>query len=416
MTLTLTVHRGTRTIGGSCIEIAGPDGERLILDAGLPLDAPRGMSGLLPESLDLTRPATLLISHAHLDHWGLLQELPANWTVWSGAKTAELIRLSAEITDSPITRRIQTWHSRSGSLSIGGFTVTPTLTDHSAPDAYMLRIEGFGRRILYTGDFRVHGRKSTLVEKMIAEPPKAVDVLLMEGTNLGTDKPVVTEKALEDEFVALAKETRRHVFVSWSAQNVDRTVTLFRAARRTGRNLVVDLYGADVLRRIVDGTDLPVPGPDFPDLRVLITPSGKRLYTRLGREDYVTEMATKPFSTSRKRLAGEPAIIMLRDSMLKEFEADALGFTPEDAYVFSSWSGYLDPGDPTSGWARARAAGAKTVKLHTSGHAGPKDLSRFASAIAPKALVPVHGLGWDDPGIALPPVRRLADGEVWALT
>lgn len=41
MTLTLTVHRGTKAIGGSCIEIAGSGGERLILDAGRPLDAPR---------------------------------------------------------------------------------------------------------------------------------------------------------------------------------------------------------------------------------------------------------------------------------------------------------------------------------------------------------------------------------------
>jgi ribonuclease J len=42
MTLTLTVHRGTRQIGGSCIEIAHPSGDRPILDAGRPLDAPEG--------------------------------------------------------------------------------------------------------------------------------------------------------------------------------------------------------------------------------------------------------------------------------------------------------------------------------------------------------------------------------------
>ena len=58
MTLTLTVHRGTRQIGGSCIEIAHPDGDRLILDAGRPLDAPEGATGLLPTSLDRTQPAS----------------------------------------------------------------------------------------------------------------------------------------------------------------------------------------------------------------------------------------------------------------------------------------------------------------------------------------------------------------------
>lgn len=415
MTLTLTVHRGTRAIGGSCIEIANLQGKRLILDAGRPLDAPRDATGLLPPTLDLTRPATVLFSHAHMDHWGLIGELPVNWPIWTGEKAAELMRLSAELFGGGIARPITTWNSRSKPFAIGGFTVTPYLTDHSAPDAYMLLIEGAGRRILYSGDFRAHGRKARLVEAMIASPPGRVDVLVMEGTNLGADKPVISEAALEDAFVELVRATPRHVFVQWSAQNVDRTVTLFRAAKRTGRKLVIDLYGADVLRRIADGTRLPVPGPDFAELKVVITPGGKRLYARQGREAFVTEMARSPFATSRSRLVGGRAIIMLRDSMLRDFDRGGLGLTADDAYAFSNWSGYLDPEDANSGWAHARKAGARTVKLHTSGHASPADLARFAAAMSPKALVPVHGVAWDEPAIPLPPIRRLADGEAWTL-
>ena len=415
MTLTLTVHRGTRAIGGSCIEVVNSAGERLILDAGRPLDAPREATGLLPSTLDLRRPATVLFSHSHMDHWGLIEELPADWPIWAGEKAAELMRLSAELFGGGITRPIRTWDSRSKPFGIGSFTITPYLTDHSAPDAYMLLIEGAGRRILYSGDFRAHGRKAQLVEAIIAEPPEKIDALIMEGTNLGTDKPVISEAKLEKGFVELAHETPRHVFVQWSAQNIDRTVTLFRAAKRTGRKLVVDLYGADVLRRIADGTRLPVPGADFPELKVVITPGGKRLYGRQGREKFVDEMATSPFATSRARLVKDRAIIMLRDSMLRDFDRAGLGFTSADAYAFSSWSGYLDPEDANSGWAQARVAGAKTVKLHTSGHASPADLARFAAAIAPKALVPVHGIAWDTPAISLPPVRRLSDGEVWTL-
>ena len=279
----------------------------------------------------------------------------------------------------------------------------------------MLLIEGAGRRILYSGDFRAHGRKARLVEAMISAPPSQVDALIMEGTHLGTDKPVISEAELEDAFVDLARETPRHVFVQWSAQNIDRTVTLFRAAKRTGRKLVVDLYGADVLRRIADGTRLPVPGADFPELKVVITPGGKRLYARQGREQFVTEMAASPFATSRARLIEDKAIIMLRDSMVRDFDRAGLGFTPDDAYAFSNWSGYLDPTNARSGWAQAQAAGARTVKLHTSGHASPKDLARFAAAVAPKVLVPVHGIAWDAPAITLPPVCRLSDGEVWTV-
>ncbi|MGT2481222.1 MBL fold metallo-hydrolase [Methylobacterium oryzae CBMB20] len=97
MSLSLVVHRGTQQIGGSCIEITHPDGTRLVLDAGRPLDAPQGTSGLLPASLDVSRPATVLISHPHQDHYGLVDELPAEWPVWTGAASARLIALTSEI-------------------------------------------------------------------------------------------------------------------------------------------------------------------------------------------------------------------------------------------------------------------------------------------------------------------------------
>ena len=83
---------------------------------------------------------------------------------------------------------------------------------------------------------------------------------IIEGTNLGSSKPVITETDLEAAFTALAQEVPGHLFVNWSAQNIDRTVTLFRAARRSGRLLVVDLYGADVLERIAPDTSIPRPG------------------------------------------------------------------------------------------------------------------------------------------------------------
>jgi ribonuclease J len=413
MSLNLTVHRGTQEIGGSCIELATAQGERLLLDAGRPLDAPRDAKDLLPATLDLSTGATVLFSHPHMDHWGLVEELPADWPIWTGSKSAELMRLTQGLFGGSIDREICTWTSQTKQLQIGPFTVTPYLTDHSGMDAYMLLIEACGQRIFYTGDFRTHGRKAKLVENLIIAPPPDIDVLVTEGTNLRSTKPTVSETELEGAFVSLAAATERHVFVQWSAQNVDRTVTLFRAARRTGRPLVIDLYAADVLERVSAGTGIPVPGERFPDLKVLILGSGKRLYARQKREDYVTRMATSPFAVSRRSIAETPAIIMLRDSMLNEFERGGLGFTPRDAYVFSSWSGYLDPQNEKSGWARASAAGTNVEQIHTSGHASPEDIARFAAAIAPKAIVPVHGLSWDDPGILLPPLKRLQDGESW---
>lgn len=415
MSLSLTVHRGTQQIGGSCIELVASNGDRLILDAGRPLDAPRGASGLLPTTLDVAAPATVVFSHPHMDHWGLIEELPAAWPIWTGAKSAELMRLTSALFGGEMTRPISTWHSRSSGFRVGSFHIQPFLTDHSALDAYMLLIEADSRRILYTGDFRGHGRKAVLLERMMAAPPQDVDVLLMEGTNLRSTKPTITETELEWSFTQLARTTPGHIFVDWSAQNIDRTVTLYRAAKRSGRDLILDLYATDVLQRIAAGTRIPRPGPRFPLLKTIITPGGKSLFRRQGRDDFVNRSVKGGSATSRRRLAGGSAFIMLRNSMVRDFERGGLGFTSRDAYVFSNWSGYLDTEDPNTAWARAKAAGAAVLKLHTSGHASPETLSNFARVIAPKALVPVHGVAWDAPEISLPPVVRLRDGQRWVV-
>ena len=413
MSLALTVHRGTRQIGGSCIEIVHPQGDRIILDAGRPLDAPAGATGLLPASLDRSRPATVLISHPHQDHWGLINELPTSWPIWTGSKSAKLIAVVGDITRHPIARTFETWNSRSGPFSIGPFRATPILTDHSAFDAYMLLIEGGGKRVLYTGDFRRHGRKSACVEKIIAKPPADIDVLLCEGTNLGSDKPVKTEEELESDFVELFNRTKGRVFVSWSGQNIDRTVTIYRAAKRTGRTLAIDLYTADVLDRISESSRLPRPG--FPNLKVVVTSGLGRNYRNQGREDFIERIARAGHGISAKRLEGGRHVIMLRSGLLGDYQRAGVVPTADDAYNFSMWRGYLsDPYDSQHSapleW--LRAAGAEIAFIHTSGHASPSDLREFAAALRPKVLVPVHGAKWDEESHGFGLIRRLADGEM----
>ena len=406
MSLSLTVHRGTHQIGGSCIEIAHSDGSRLVLDAGRPLDAPAGATGLIPASLDRTRPATVLISHPHQDHYGLLAEIPDDWPVWTGEASARLVKITDEIASKPEGRIFQTWHSRSGQFEIGPFKVTPILTDHSAFDAYMLLVESEGKRILYTGDFRRHGRKSALVDTMMASPPLDIDVLITEGTNLGTDKPVRSESDLETDFIDLLAQTPGRLFVSWSGQNVDRTVTLYRAAKRTGRTLVIDLYTADVLDRIAEGTRLPRAG--FPNLRVVVTGSLAANYKARGREDFVARMATDGVAA---RNIPKDAIVMLRRALIRDYERNGVVPGDQDAFNFSMWKGYLETpyyAEPME-WCRSR--GAQIAYIHTSGHASPEDLRAFAAAVAPKVMVPVHGANWDRESEGFANLCRLADGE-----
>ena len=71
--------------------------------------------------------------------------------------------------------------------------MTPVLTDHSAYDAYMLLIEGAGKRISTPAIFVGMAVNLRLVDAIMNNPPADVDVLLTEGTNLGSDKPIKSE-------------------------------------------------------------------------------------------------------------------------------------------------------------------------------------------------------------------------------
>ncbi len=415
---TLTVHRSAHEIGGNCVEI-DCDGHRLLLDIGRPLNAEPDRdrdATLLPATLDLSRPVdAVVLSHPHQDHYGLLQVLPPEWPVWSGAPTDDLIGLMGDIFSLPRTHRFH--HFRSSRPFVAGpFTVTPFLVDHSAFDAHAFLVEVGGRRVFYSGDLRFSGRKAALSQRLLDNPPRDIDVLLLEGTTLGRKGAFPTESDLEARFVDLFKSTPGRVFVTWSAQNVDRTVTLYRACLKAGRTLVIDVYSADVLDRLSRFSNrLPRPGSD--NLQVVVTRKMTAMYRhRLGRPDFIPERCV-PYGCSARRLNATPEklVVMLRWGLFEDYERAGVFPTPDDAWVFSMWSGYLE--HPTHQHIRSwfETAGATVTTIHTSGHAAPADLFRFAEAVKPRFLVPIHGADWDRHAGWFPNVMRLADGEAFEI-
>jgi ribonuclease J len=405
----LTVHRATHEIGGNCIELSTSDGHRIILDVGRPLDAPQDVRNLLPKSLDLKAAVDgVLITHPHQDHYGLLEDVPAGWPIYSGAATERLIRLSSAIFGKKLPHVFQLWKS-GAKIDIGPFTVTPFLIDHSAFDAYMLLIDVQGKRILYSGDFRIHGRKSTLTRKLMATPPENIDVLLMEGTNLGSDKSCVTESDLEDVFVDLFRSTTGRVFVAWSAQNIDRTVTLYRSCLKARRTLVVDLYTAEVMEALAEFGKLPRPG--WNNLKVVITSAFARMYRRTGREPFVERMVPHGISTGKLAQTSERCVVMVRPSLIRDYASNGVVPNADDLWCWSMWRGYLDNDDGKLVRKWFEDGGSRAAHIHTSGHASPVDLRSFAHAMNAETLVPIHGVAWDGDTTGFSSIRRLADGE-----
>jgi len=214
--------------------------------------------------------------------------------------------------------------------------------------------------------------------------------------------------------VRLFKETSGRVFVAWSAQNLDRTATLYRACKKAERTLVVDLYGASVLEALQDLWHFPQPARGS-HLTVVITKRMKGLFRGAEGKAFVERMAARGMSATGLAAHPERWVVMVRRSLIEDFEAKGIVPSPGDAWSHSQWSGYLenDGGKALLRW--FAAGGSRAEHLHTSGHASSADLRAFARAMDPRVLIPVHGLGWDGRPDGFPTIRRVQDGETLAL-
>ena len=88
------IHRGSKQIGGSCVEVESI-GQRLLIDLGLPLDAEKNSIQYLPDivGLDGSDPSLLgiFISHHHLDHFGLLTHISPKIPVGMGSAARRIL-------------------------------------------------------------------------------------------------------------------------------------------------------------------------------------------------------------------------------------------------------------------------------------------------------------------------------------
>jgi len=58
---------------------------------------------------------------------------------------------------------------------------------------------------------------------------------------------------------------------------------------------------------------------------------------------------------------------------------------------------------------------AITGSTRVARRAGREAASSATTAKIPQQLVPIHGVAWDENTDGFPPIRRLADGETFAL-
>ena len=211
----------------------------------------------------------------------------------------------------------------------------------------------------------------------------------MEGTTLGragTREGFETEDDLEARFAEAFRRTKGLHLVWTSSQNIDRVVTVFRAAKRTGRLLLIDLYTAVVLE--ATGRDT-IPQSHWEEVKVYI-PQGQRVFIKQNGlfADLERHHRFRIYPEALPGLA-ERAVMLFRPLAMRDRGVQAVldgaGFT------YSMWEGYLEePSSQPRAGPGSTATASNGQSIHTSGHAAATDLQRFAAALAPRALVPIH--------------------------
>jgi ribonuclease J len=383
----IKIYRGTKEIGGTCVELTANNGKVLWVDLGAPLDKTNPDTSYSTNRVD-----ALLISHSHQDHWGLMESVVSDVPVFIGNLTLDLINATKLFLGVPSPNcNFQTFLPWKEILIAGTFKVTPYLVDHSSPEAFAFVIEADGQRVFYTGDFRSTGRKKKLFDNMIAKPPHNIDLMLTEGTMVNRINHLYsTEEAVEHAIQEVIENQTNITFVVSSAQNIDRFCSVYRCCIKAHKTLVIDIYTAWVLDEVhkvssntptVDADNITVYNSSG-QLETISVPEFESFKERVVRKSIGNKVFPNPGQY----------VYFLRCPSTNLVEA----ILPhgEINLIYSQWEGYLKSEHKTYATdlinSMVRDNKVTYQAIHTSGHATTDDVIALAKAINTKIIVPIH--------------------------
>jgi len=421
--MNITIHRGAKEIGGTCVELQAGN-TKILLDFGTPLMTELGEDfnerSIACKSVnELIKERTLypieglygsgkaqvdaiLISHSHKDHYGFIKYANPQIPVYisQGAKSLIdvlniFIRKEHRITI--VNPRIMKDRTP---FEIGDFRIVPYVVDHSGFEAMSFHVidKTNGKSIFYSGDFRATGWKHRLFDKVVANPPRGVDYLLMEGTMIDREEgEYPDEPAVFDKMVKVLTGAGNNIILSYcSAQNIDRIVTFYKAARKAGALFVIDPYTACVLNAIKP-IHSSIPQLDWQDIRVYMANYFRKgdIYIKKINESslsgFIPALARRKIKDDELSRMNRKVLMLMRNTMIPV--VSRIAGIRGSKLVYSQWDGYIkkDNKEARTFKAFVNKYDLDVQYIHTSGHATKDKLKMLAQAIDPTGnIIPIH--------------------------
>ena len=391
----LIIHRGDKEIGGSCIEIRSNSGASIFIDAGLEL---YGEKATLPKEIENTD--AVFLSHAHPDHFGLLGGVPPNIPMYCGEITESILQIMIAFNGDKFDKIDRKFlHFKSGEeVKIKDISITPFLTDHSVPDSYAFLVKADGKTVFYSGDFRTGGRKHHCITRIL-NAVKKPNILIADCTCIEPrEGSIKTEEELAKKITeTISANSNLPVFAICSAINVDRIVTLYKAARRNKRIFVCDIYTALILWAM-GRSGAKVPQITWECVKVLsrddIAKSQRVLlelfFKKLGFQDFRDIIYRKNASITAEEISKNPHKYLLKLNRVRDLQSACK--MAKLLLIYSMWSGYLSSEFDKQGNYKDLMDDPNVIFkiLHTGGHSASKDIKRFIGGLAPEFLLPFH--------------------------
>jgi len=391
---------GAESIGGNFARIE--DGDRiLILDQGIRFDimgsyytpfiTPRSISelrdlGALPKSEWYREASEIYISHMHLDHLGALSNIPEKANVHlPSLKVYE--SLEERWRESPtwlslIPRKYFINLEEQKPLETDRNGVMAIPVSHSAHPSYALLYFGRKENILYTGDFRT---KSFLTDEEFARIEGGmdllayldenrdlkVDVLIIEGTNMGSNRPPITPFEASE---MIRKIASWHETIIATLHPLDLEYAYFLSKLASELNLKCYVTSEQTARLLEGLSDMPIKPllieeyVSYPTLLLEKTSldlvEEKSLILASYRDviDLVRDMATAGKGSLSKAVA-----------IISEPEPEVEEAT--EYRVIANWFKRL---------------GIQHYMIRSSGHYYPYELKEILAKVKPKRILPIH--------------------------